>query len=344
MMLDLKVGETTEIKGSGKKPYIIKNVDNLIWSCSCPAWRNQSGGPVRTCKHLKKLRGEDVEMLRVGQEQAIAEQKPKLRPDEKAKLNGPPLLLAHSWDGLTNPKGYFLSEKLDGVRAFYKNGKFISRQGNVFPAPEWFIKGLENETLDGELWLARKKFSETISIVKTASNALNDSWNQITYCIFDAPEQPGPFEDRIKYCRNLLEKFPQKHIRVLDQTICKSVEHLKEMLKSVESLGGEGLMLREPGSLYEEGRSNTLLKVKSFFDIEAEVTGYVPGKGKYKGLTGGLECKLLNGVEFKVGSGLSDEERRNPTLVGSLITIRYQELSKDGVPRFPVFVAKRDYE
>jgi DNA ligase-1 len=102
-------------------------------------------------------------------------------------------------------------------------------------------------------------------------------------------------------------------------------------------------MLREPGSEYEEGRSHTCLKVKTFFDDEAVVTGHTAGRGKHKGRVGALEC-LWNGVAFEVGTGLTDKERENPPTVGSKITFRYQELSTDGVPRFPSFVSARDYE
>lgn len=116
------------------------------------------------------------------------------------------------------------------------------------------------------------------------------------------------------------------------------------MLSEVESKGGEGLMLRQPGSLYEHGRSHTLLKVKSFFDAEGEVIAHEPGKGKHKGRLGKLQVRAASGVEFGVGTGLSDKERENPPKIGSKITYRYQELTDAGVPRFPSFISARDYE
>lgn len=117
--------------------------------------------------------------------------------------------------------------------------------------------------------------------------------------------------------------------------------------------------MRKPGSRYEIGRSGTLLKVKSFFDSEAEVVGHVPGRGKFKGMlgalrmrvvadvtlkVGGKSCVLKAGTEFEVGTGLLDSHRRSPPAPGSIITFSFQELSKDGIPRFPVFTAIRDYE
>src|SRR5687767_4221168 len=109
-MPDLLDGEAIKIQGSASKPYEVKNLAGL-YSCSCPAWRNQSL-PIdrRTCKHLRSLRGDDAEAQRVG-----ALSTPMLPP--KAAVKAPPLLLAENWDGEMDPTGWLLSEKLDGVRA-----------------------------------------------------------------------------------------------------------------------------------------------------------------------------------------------------------------------------------
>src|SRR5947209_20042765 len=112
-MPDLADGETFEMKGSGAKPYQLKNVGG-VYSCTCPAWRNQSL-PIerRTCKHLRKLRGDAAEEERVGRAA------PPPAKSESEKEAGPPLLLAETWDGSTDHTGWWLSEKLDGVRAYW---------------------------------------------------------------------------------------------------------------------------------------------------------------------------------------------------------------------------------
>jgi len=110
------------------------------------------------------------------------------------------------------------------------------------------------------------------------------------------------------------------------------------MLSHVESLGGEGLMLRQSGSRYEAGRSSSLLKVKRFHGAEACVVGHEPGRCRHKGRLGALLVQMADGTRFAVGTGLSDSERGNPPPLGSVITFRYQELSDGGVPRFPSFV------
>lgn len=357
----LKSGESVQVQGSAAKPYVVKNHDDLIWSCSCSSWLNCPGHvSSKTCKHIRQVAGVAAEAARIGfvQTGTTTGRMQTAQPNivitnivVSSKKPTPALLLAHSWDGALDPTGYWLSEKLDGVRCLFVDGKFISRQGNEYKAPDWFKASLPNCELDGELTCGRGRFSDTISIVKSHNSG--DRWKEVKYTVFDAPKYPGSFEVRLAFLKEALNNsladvqrvLDSQYAHVLEQTRCEGIDHLKKELTRIEALGGEGLMLRQPGSLYEAGRSNTLLKCKSFKDDEATVIGYVPGKGKYKGMTGGLECKFANGVEFRVGSGLSDALRRTPPVVGSVVTVRFFELMKDtGAPRFPTFVALRDYE
>src|SRR5205823_14491049 len=126
-----------------------------------------------------------------------------------------------------------------------------------------------------------------------------------------------------------------------DHGSCRSVFDLRNELARINALGSEGLMLRRPASMYEAGRSTSLLKVKTFKDAEALVIGHEPGAGRHKGRLGALLVQLANGVRFAVGTGLSDVQRLNPPAIGSTITFRYQELSDAGVPRFPSYVGAR---
>ncbi len=333
-MPDLQDGETTEMKGSGAKPYVLKNTGGS-YSCSCPAWRNQST-PIerRTCKHLRKPRGDEAEEMRIG---GALPQKPVKESKEGA---GPPLLLAETWDNALDLSGWWLSEKLDGVRAYWDGKQFISRQGNLYHAPDWFVEGLPETPLDGELWLGRKKFQRAVSIVRRQDKS--DLWKEIQYLVFDAPAVKDPFEKRLPLIAELLAGKKAPYAQPLENIRCKNLDHLREELARVESLGGEGLMLRQPGSNYEIGRSSTLLKVKTFHDAEATVIGHQAGLGKHKGRLGALLVKLANGTEFAVGTGFSDKERGKPPAVGSVITFRYQELSEAGVPRFPSYVGLRE--
>jgi DNA ligase-1 len=329
-MADLDDGESVEMQGSGAKPYVLKNVGG-VYSCTCPAWRNQSA-PIerRTCKHLRKLRGEEAEQQRIG-----GELPPKpVKPAEAA--DGPPLLLAQTWDNAADLTGWWMSEKLDGVRAYWDGKQFLSRLGNLYHAPDWFAAGLPDAPLDGELWIDRKQFQRTVSVVRRQDKS--DHWKQVRFLVFDAPRCGGRFEERLKFLADCLRAGRHPYALLHDHQRCSGLTHLREELGRVESLGGEGLMLRQPGSAYETGRSFTLLKVKSFHDAEAVVMAHQPGKGKFKGMLGALAVQLPDGTEFSVGTGFTDAQRADPPPVGSTITFRYQELSDAGVPRFPSFV------
>jgi DNA ligase-1 len=344
-MPDLNDGETVEMQGSGAKPYLLKNTGG-VYSCSCPAWRNQSV-PIerRTCKHLRKLRGDAVEDARVGKAAAAAgaPAAAKASGGAAAKEGAPPVLLALSYADLAppiDPAGWWMSEKLDGVRAWWDGKGFLSRLGNRYLAPEWFVAKLPAFPLDGELWLGRKQFQRCVSIARRQDR--HDSWRELRYVVFDAPDPAAPFEERLERCRSWAERERPPHAEVHPHAPCRDREHLAAELARVEALGGEGLMLRQPGSAYVAGRSTTLLKVKNFRDAEARVIGHTKGSGRHQGRVGALEVELANGVRFAIGTGLSDAERESPPPLGAIVTFRYQELSTDGVPRFPTYVGVRD--
>ena len=323
------------MQGSGAKPYVLKNTGG-VYSCSCPAWRNQSIAiERRTCKHLRKLRGDAAEETRVGG--ALPQRAGGTSaPDENA---GPPLLLAESWDNAADLSDWWMSEKLDGVRAFWDGKQFLSRQGNLYHAPAWFLEGLPEAPLDGELWIDRKKFQRTVSIVRRQDKS--DLWTEVRFLVFDAPAASGGFEDRLAFLKDALAKGAPKFARSHAQERCRNLDALRAELTRIESLGGEGLMLRQPGSKYVAGRSATLLKVKTFHDAEALVVGHQAGAGRHQGRLGALLVRLPDGTDFAIGTGFSDRERANPPAIGTTVSFRYQELSDAGVPRFPSYIGIR---
>ena len=113
-------------------------------------------------------------------------------------------------------------------------------------------------------------------------------------------------------------------------------------LKEIEAKGGEGVVVRDPNAPYIAKRTNRALKVKTFHDEECKIIGYNSGKGKYSSLLGSFTCKMENGTTFKIGSGLSDNLRQSPPGIGTIITFKYQEFTKYGKPRFPVFLRVRE--
>lgn len=307
------------------------------YECTCSSFTGikNIGRPnnQKTCKHLMDYLGEDFERARCD----LPEPGKKERIPQHINVS---VLLAHKYkEGDTNPVGWWMSEKLDGVRAYWNGRCFYSRLGNAFFAPSWFTKDLPKDMhLDGELFGGRKKFQSTVSIVKTPEH---QHWNKIVYHVFDAPHlEKQPFESRLKAIKDYFETAKPKYAKVVEHQKCTGKDHIEKELKRVIALGGEGLMIRQPGSKYERRRSNTLLKIKKFHDAEAIVIGYEPSKSN-PGLTGALWVKMANGKQFKVGSGLSNKDRRNPPKKGTIITYKFQEYSNSGTPRFPTYVGIR---
>ncbi|KAF9317703.1 hypothetical protein BKA57DRAFT_217843 [Linnemannia elongata] len=275
-------------------------------------------------------------------------------------LDAQQVMLAHSWtdDSGIDPTGYWMAEKLDGVRAYFDGTNFYSRAGNKFYAPPFFSKHLpKNQPLDGELWLGRGRFQQCISIVKNQKADRADEWKEMTYLVFDAPKLDLTYEKRLDYLKSIMPTFGKDAIqssdpnaasnkvppyaRIVPVQKCLSKTHLLRELDHVQTHGGEGIMLRAPRSRYEFKRSRTLLKVKTFFDEEAIVVGIVKGSGKNSHRMGHLEVKTPDGRLFSVGSGFTDAQRDKPPKVGTVITYKFQELSNKLNPRFPTFIGER---
>jgi DNA ligase 1 len=249
------------------------------------------------------------------------------------------LMLAHNYTD-QNVIGWHMSEKLDGIRAYWNGSKFFTRTGKNITPPKAFLECMpKGIVLDGELCVGRGKFSETSSIVRKTKDVekYTEEWlTKITYHVFDSPSE-YPFERRMGYLyENVSNKY--KYIQIVKQTVVKKQSDIDKELRRIIKLGGEGLMLRESGSMYEGKRSKSLLKVKEFHDMEVRIVGYKEGMGKYKGKLGSYDCETKEGHKFNCGSGLTDDDRDNRLKIRTFITVKYFELSKDGIPRFPVFL------
>ena len=246
----------------------------------------------------------------------------------------PQLLLLKTYSD-ENITGWYMSEKLDGIRAYWNGKQLLSRNGNVIYAPAYFTKDLPPFELDGELWSRRGEFEYISSIVR--DKVPSSKWKEIRYNIFEVPNQEGNLTTRLLH----VKPFESKYLHVIEQIKIRDALHVKTFNKKVLDLGGEGIVVRDGSIAYINKRTSKALKIKPFTDAECRVVGYTKGKGKYLNEMGALVCELSSTKEIKIGSGFSDEERKNPPLIGSLITFKYQGFTKNGVPRFPVYLRVR---
>lgn len=257
-----------------------------------------------------------------------------------AAAEAPALMLAKVYRRGIDLRDYWVSEKLDGVRGRWDGRQLLSRGGHTIAAPDWFTAGWPAVALDGELWIGRGRFEDTVSTVR---QQLPDepAWRRIRFMLFDLPEHPGVFSERLVALQALVNAVNQPWLQTVEQVRGSTHAALMQQLDQVVRAGGEGLMLHRAQALYRAQRSDDLLKVKTHEDAEARVIGHEPGKGRLAGMVGALLVETGDGLRFRLGSGLSDALRRNPPPVGSWVTYRYRGTHESGLPRFATLVRVR---
>lgn len=255
----------------------------------------------------------------------------------------PAIVLAQVYHAGIHVRDYLVSEKYDGVRAIWDGRTLRFRSGNRVPAPDWFLTALPPDALDGELWLGRGRFDELSAMVRR-SVPVDQEWRRISYMIFELPAAPGSFRERAERIRQLVAQHQANApwLVAVEQTPVRDEAALLQRFRAGIAAGAEGLMLHRADAPYVSGRSDVLLKLKPAPDAEAVVIGHEPGRGKYAGQTGALTMQMPDGPTFSLGSGLPDTLRRNPPPLGTVITYRYQETGKHGLPRFPRFLRVRE--
>lgn len=253
----------------------------------------------------------------------------------------PPLLLAEVYRGQVDPAACLVSEKLDGVRAYWDGRTLLTRGGKEVGVPAWFAAALPAQPLDGELWLGRGSFDRLSALVRRAVPD-DAAWRQVRYMIFELPEAPGSFAERAARIREVVAEAGVPWLQAVEQFRVADRRALERRLDAVVRAGGEGLMLHRADAPYLTGRSDVLLKLKPWLDAEAEVIGHSPGEGRYAGMLGALRVRSADGREFSLGSGLSDDQRRHPPPPGTIVTYRYRDLTPRGLPRFASFLRVRD--
>lgn len=270
---------------------------------------------------------------------------------------------------ITYPK--IASTKLDGIRAITSAGRVLSR--SLKPIPNLHIQKVLSPYagLDGELIVGDPNSPDVYRTTNSAVMSISGD-PEFTYYVFDCPEVPGTFDERLEYLRGLqLPSF----IKVLEQQRLDSDEELERLYQRSLSCGFEGLILRNPLSLYKQGRctakSQDSLKLKPQEDFDAVVIGtfeamenknevYTNELGNSarsshacnkvgKGMLGGFVVKdLATGIEFRCSPGVLTHEERlelfDQVLVGRVIKYRCLLIGVKDKPRHPRFIGWRSLE
>lgn len=246
----------------------------------------------------------------------------------------PSLFLLKTYKNDINVTGWVMSEKLDGVRAFWNGERLISRSGKIFNVPKSFTKGFPSFELDGELWSSRGEFEHIVSIVNTKNS--NKRWHKLTYNVFEVPNQDGTLLQRLEK----VKPFISSRLKLIEQIKINSKKELKTYFDEVIKLGGEGVVVRNPNLNYYTGRTKQALKYKLFKDAECKVVSILKGTKKYKNMMGSIECEF-KGKIIKIGSGFSDSQRKKSLEIGTIVTFKYYGLTRLGNPKYPVYLRNR---
>lgn len=251
----------------------------------------------------------------------------------------PAIQLATKYNLKHDINQYWISEKLDGVRGYWNGKTLLTKNGNKLKAPQWFTQQWPTQAIDGELWIKRHAFEQTVSCVRQKKSEA--CWKSIRFMIFDLPQNKENFSIRINKMKQLVEQVNSTHFQMIEQFKLPSIKALDNKLADIVQKNGEGLMLHYQKAYYTAGRSNNIMKLKPYQDAEAVVLKHVEGKGKYQHMLGSMQVKTTAGIIFKIGSGFSDTERKNPPPIGSTITFKYIGKTQRGVPKFASFLRIR---
>jgi DNA ligase-1 len=253
----------------------------------------------------------------------------------------------------------WVQPKLDGVRCLiYLNNNevvFQSRQNTIYEPFEHLIDDVKsillkmpsNTILDGELYTHNLGFEQIVSMVRKAKIRHPDIL-KLKYTLYDCFNKNNLnllYEERLKLIHSAYNNEKTVELietkRVLNETI------LNSMLDYYCSKNYEGIMIRNNGQYKAGARSKDLLKYKKFLDQEFEVVGHHLSKMGVP--TPIFECKTKDGKTFSVmmKEDVISKQKRLDNIAqyyGKMLTVKYQELTTDGIPRFPVGISFRDYE
>ena len=267
-------------------------------------------------------------------------------------------MLAHDFRKLKGKVTYpvMSQPKLDGVRAVVRESGMKSRNGkphlstpHIHESLAKLFKEDPDLIFDGELYVHKGEcdFNKIISLVRKKKPTLEDireSKEHIKYHIYDLPSHPGTFKERME----ALKELDLPDCCVLTSThLCKDEEEVMDYYSEYMADGYEGQMVRVIDSVYENKRSKSLMKHKVFYDQEFTIIDVLEGKGKLTGKVGRIIFEI-NGTRFKSAVNGDHEYLeqlfKDGNLIGKQATVKYFELTPDGIPRFPKVIAIRDFE
>ena len=288
----------------------------------------------------------------------------------------PQVQLAQKFEGVKYPYSLY-SRKLDGLRAYYKDGVAISRTNKPHKTePLAHITAQLKQFVDHNAWVydgeiiylnpdGTEDFTKAISLAR--SDNRTPECDNLYYCIFDMIQKEA-FENKTPDVATFKDEYTRMkaHLGIVEEKrdwyvtsqpnilLLKQVDEtkLEELQQNRIKYNYEGIMIRNADAHYEYKRSNNIRKIKEMQDTEVKLLGMEAGTGKFANTLGAMVADY-NGYELKIGSGFSDEQRKHywqhrDEYVGKYVKVKYFEktVNQQGGEslRFPIFLCFRDPE
>lgn len=323
------------------------------------AWvkKKESGYAERNVASLEDVEDDGEEQDGGVEEKQAEKRKDAPRGGGKGQdASVPTVMLAHDYHKRGKDIHYpcFVQRKLDGTRCVAVPGKgLFSRNKKRYPHLEHILEEIqrlpESVQLDGELYSTTLTFQEIVGLVKRETLQPGDAekQQQIQFHVYDIVSDK-PYKERYLNLQYLFRRYRFQHLVLVPTEGCASEEEMKEKHALYVAEGYEGIMLRNKEGLYRGTRCADLQKYKEFLDGEYEVVGWEEGQGLEEGCVLWV-CQTAEGKRFSCRPRGTREERQalfqaGGDYVGRWLTVRYQEETDDGLPRFPVGIAFREYE
>lgn len=259
-------------------------------------------------------------------------------------------------------EGVYVSPKLDGYRCIafcsYGEVQLYSRNGSIYENFPSIIEALEptckdsSFILDGEIMSTDFNSMQQSAFASKRGTTVGDVRYHVFGWVpsdeFSAGTFKMPTKQRLENMAMFFKSNPDlKNIIPVEQTLVNKVEDILALEQAYLAKGYEGAMALPNIPYYLGKKSNRLMKFKTMYSQDCRVVGVYEGEGKHAGRLGGLKLIQENGQPCDVGSGFTDEDRDliwqdNSLAIGRIAEIKYQELTPDGVMRFPVFLRWRN--
>ena len=240
------------------------------------------------------------------------------------------------------PQDYYVSEKYDGVRAYWDGSKLYTKNHKVIAVPPLITKNWPKSCLDGELWLGKNQLANTVSIVNKTTNSNVKQWQKIKFMVFDQPCSDKTFADRYNLLKQQFVNIKADNLFLIKQQEFSNIKEIDLFYNNLLKNKAEGIILHKKNSFLAKFDRHDLYKIKPFTEGSAVVLKVINGSKSFAEIMGSLLVKdQKTGMKFKIGIGFTKKERINPPPLNSVIIYKHQGYTKNKKPRLPVFVARK---